>query len=96
MALIGKNSGYKWEFESIGGTSRVKITSGSDIAHLGELDPKMWTVLSCPVQGLEISDKSLAYMDTDADGKIRVNDVVCFKVDYRCLEEFRPSSRRKG
>ena len=76
MALIGKNSGYKWEFESIGGTSRVKITSGSDIAHLGELDPKMWTVLSCPVQGLEISDKSLAYMDTDADGKIRVNDVV--------------------
>ena len=76
MALIGKNSGYKWEFESIGGTSRVKITSGNDIAHLGELDPKMWTVLSCPVQGLEISDKSLAYMDTDADGKIRVNDVV--------------------
>ena len=76
MALIGKNSGYKWEFESIGGTSRVKITSGSDIAHLAELDPKMWTVLSCPVQGLEISDKSLAYMDTDADGKIRVNDVV--------------------
>lgn len=76
MALIGKNPGYKWEFESIGGTSRVKITSGSDIAHLSELDPKMWTVLSCPVQGLEISDKSLAYMDTDADGKIRVNDVV--------------------
>ena len=76
MALIGKNSGYKWEFENIGGTSRVKITSGSDIAHLAELDPKMWTVLSCPVQGLEISDKSLAYMDTDADGKIRVNDVI--------------------
>lgn len=76
MALIGKNSGYKWEFESIGGTSRVKITSGSDIAHLAELDPKMWTVLSCPVQGLEISDKSLAYMDLDSDGKLRINDVV--------------------
>ena len=76
MALIGKNTGYKWAFESIGGTSRVKITSGSDIANLGGLDPKMWTVLSCPVQGLEIPDKSLAYMDADADGKIRVNDVV--------------------
>ena len=76
MALIKKNSGYKWEFESIGGTSRVKITTGNDIAHLDELDPKMWTVLSCPVQGLEIPDKSLAYMDTDGDGKIRVNDVV--------------------
>ena len=76
MALIGKNSGYKWEFESIGGTSRVKITSGSDIAHLAELDPKMWTVLSCPVNGLEIEDKSLAYMDLDSDGKLRINDVV--------------------
>ena len=76
MALIRRNSGYKWEFESIGGTSRVRITSGNDIAHLGELDPKMWTVLSCPVQGLEIPDKSLAYMDVDSDGKIRVNDVI--------------------
>ena len=76
MALIKKNSGYKWEFESIGGTSRVKITSGNDIAHLEELDPKMWTILSCPVQGLEIPDKSLAYMDTDGDSKIRVNDIV--------------------
>ena len=36
----------------------------------------MWTVLSCPVKGLEIDEKSLAYMDFDADGKIRVNDVV--------------------
>ena len=76
MALLGKDSKYKWEFENIGGTSRVKITSGSDIAHLAELDPKMWTVLSCPVQGLEISDKSLAYMDADGDGKLRVNDVI--------------------
>lgn len=76
MALIRRSSGYKWEFESIGGTSRVRITSGMDIAHLGELDPKMWTVLSCPVQGLEIPDKSLAYMDVDSDGKIRVNDVI--------------------
>ena len=76
MALINRNSGYKWEFESIGGTSRVKITSGNDIAHLEELDPKMWTVLSCPVNGLEIEDKSLAYMDLDSDGKLRINDVV--------------------
>ena len=36
----------------------------------------MWTVLSCPVKGLEIDEKSLAYMDHDSDGKIRVNDVI--------------------
>ncbi|MBQ5581848.1 MAG: hypothetical protein IIU68_00680, partial [Bacteroidales bacterium] len=44
--------------------------------HLAELDPKMWTVLSCPVKGLEIDDKSLAYIDNDADGKIRINDII--------------------
>ena len=76
MALLRKNSKYKWEFENIGGTTRVRITSGEDIRHLPELDPKMWTVLSCPVQGLEISEKSLSYMDADGDGKLRVNDVV--------------------
>ena len=77
MAIINNNPKHKWEFENIGGCSRVKLTSGKDIAHLGELDTKMWTVLSCPVQGLEIDEKSLRYMDCDADGKIRVNDVVC-------------------
>ena len=76
MALLGNNSKYKWEFENIGGTTRVRIKSGEDIKHLPELDPKMWTVLSCPVKGLEIPEKSLSYMDTDGDGKLRLNDVV--------------------
>ena len=76
MALINKNRKYKWEFDNIGGSSRVRISKGEDIRHLHELDPKMWTVLSCPVKGLEIDDKSLAYIDADADGKIRVNDVI--------------------
>ena len=76
MAIIKKDRGYKWGFSNVGGVPRVKITTGEDIAHLAELDPKMWTVLSCPVKGLEISDKSLGYIDVDADGKIRINDVV--------------------
>ena len=76
MKFIRKTNGYKWSFSNVGGTPRVRIETGEDIAHLPELDPKMWTVLSCPVKGLEISDKSLAYVDVDADGKIRINDVV--------------------
>ena len=74
--MFTKDKKYKWEFINLGGSSRVKITSGEDVAHLGELDHKMWTVLSCPVKGLEIDDKSLSYMDTDGDGKIHVDDVV--------------------
>ena len=77
MALLTKDKKYKWDFDNIGGTSRVKITRGEDIVHLAELDPKMWTVLSCPVKGLEIDEKSLSYMDCDSDGKLRINDVIC-------------------
>ena len=76
MAIINKDRKYKWQFDTIGGAARVKLTSGQDIAHLDELDPKMWTVLSCPVKGLEIDEKSLGYVDCDGDGKIRINDVV--------------------
>ena len=67
---------HVWNYDNVGGSTRVKITTGADIAHLGELDPKKWTVLSCPSTGLEIDEKSLKYIDTDADGRIRVNDIV--------------------
>ena len=76
MAFLGKPKEHKWEFENIGGTSRVKIRSGEDIAYLHKLDKKLWTVLSCPVKGLEIDEKTLNYIDVDGDGKIRVNDVI--------------------
>ena len=70
------NPKYNWTFASVGGAVRVKISSGEDIAHLGELDRKMWTVLSCPVTGLEFDDKTLKIIDRDADGKIRVDEVI--------------------
>ena len=54
----------------------MNIASGEDIAHLGELDQKLWTVLSCPVKGLEFDQKTLQLLDTDGDGKIRVAEVV--------------------
>jgi murein DD-endopeptidase MepM/ murein hydrolase activator NlpD len=76
MAIFNGDSRYKWTFDTVGGVTRVKISTGEDIAHLGELDPKMWTVLSCPVNGLEIDEKVLKYVDCDGDGKIRVNDVI--------------------
>ena len=67
---------YKWSFANVGGVTRVRIQSAEDIRHLGELDKKMWTVLSCPVNGLEISADSLSLMDIDGDGKLRLDEVV--------------------
>lgn len=74
--LIAKKSGYDWKYSVVGGVTRVNIESGEDIAHLHELDQKLWTVLSCPVKGLEFDEKTLQLMDLDGDGKIRVNEMV--------------------
>lgn len=74
---------YAWKYCSIGGMTRVSITSGEDIRHLGELDQKLWTVLSCPVSGLEFPEKTLRLIDSDADGKIRVNEIVA-AADWLC------------
>ncbi len=74
--LIPRGNGYNWKFSTVGGVTRVNIESGEDIAHLNELDQKLWTVLSCPVKGLEFDEKTLALMDADKDGRIRVNEVV--------------------
>lgn len=76
VMVFKKEKTHKWQFSNVGGTARVKISTGADIAHLPELDIKMWTVLSCPVKGLEIAPKSLTFMDCDSDGKIRVNDIL--------------------
>ena len=71
---------YVWRFKSVGGTSRVDISTGEDIRHLGELDKKLWTVLSCPAGGLEFDKKTLELLDTDKDGKIKSDEVVAASV----------------
>lgn len=73
--LVSK-SGYLWKFSMVGGVARVNIETAADIAHLHELDQKLWTVLSCPVKGLEFDEKTLAMLDSDKDGRIRVNEII--------------------
>ena len=70
------DNNYDWKFSKVGGVTRVSIETGEDIAHLDGLDQKMWTVLSCPTTGLEFDAPTLAILDSDADGHIRVNEVV--------------------
>ena len=67
---------YQWQFASVGGAVRVQIRNGEDIRHLGELDRKLWTVLSCPAGGLEFDPVTLRDIDQDGDGHIRVDEVI--------------------
>ena len=79
MAKIDKllsKQGYEWKFSTVGGVTRVNIENGEDIAHLDELDQKLWTVLSCPVKGLEFDERTLSLLDGDKDGKLRVHEIV--------------------
>ena len=82
---------YKWSFANVGGVTRVCIQSAEDVRHLGELDKKMWTVLSCPVNGLEISSDSLSLMDQDGDGQLRLKEVVA-TADWLCATLKDPQS----
>ena len=71
-----QTNGYPWKYCSLGGVIRVNITSGEDIAHLGELDQKLWTVLSCPTKDLAIDERTLQLIDADGDGRVRVAEIV--------------------
>lgn len=70
------NGDYEWKFSTLGGVTRVNINTGEDIAHLEELDQKLWTVLSCPASGLEMDADTLEMLDLDGDGKIRVAEIL--------------------
>ena len=86
---------YKWTYASLGGATRVKIQSGEDIRHLGELDEKLWTVLSCPTVGLEIDETSLKLIDTDNDGKLHVQEVIK-TADWLCATLTNPDVLLEG
>lgn len=67
---------YPWKFFRAGGFDQVLLQSGQDIAHLGELDPKLWVALSCPVHGLEFDTTTLKLIDSDNDGRIRAPEII--------------------
>ena len=62
-----KTGDHIWSFSTVGGVKRVNLESGQDLVHLAELDPKLWTALSCPVNGLEIDKATLQIVDSDKD-----------------------------
>jgi len=71
-----KSNNHIWSFSTVGGVKRVNLESGTDLQNLSNLDPKLWTALSCPVDGLEIDKKTLEIIDIDDDGKIRVPELI--------------------
>jgi hypothetical protein len=67
---------HSWKFFRTGGLDQVSLTSSADLLSLRHLDQKLWVALSCPVKGLELDDKTLARIDSDGDGRIRVPELI--------------------
>ena len=86
---------HTWTYANIGGSTRIVIKSGKDIQHLAELDEKLWTVLACPVSGLEIPDESLALIDNNHDAKIHIADVIA-TAQWLCSTLQNPDVLLKG
>lgn len=77
MATTQKHSSpHRWRFYRAGGVDQVRIDTAQDILHLDELDQKLWVALSCPVKGLEFDERTLALLDTDNDGRVRVPEIL--------------------
>jgi hypothetical protein len=67
---------YCWRFFRAGAVDQVALADGDDLAHLDELDQKLWVALSCPTRGLEFDGRTLDLIDTDHDGHIRPAEVL--------------------
>jgi hypothetical protein len=67
---------HTWKFFRTGELDQVALESGDDLLNLESLDQKLWVALSCPVKGLELDEKTLALIDTDGDGRIRVPELI--------------------
>jgi hypothetical protein len=70
------NFSHKWRFFRSGGFDQVRLDTAADLKALGELDPKLWAALSCPVDNLEFDARTLQLIDTDGDGHIRVPEII--------------------
>lgn len=68
--------GHKWHFFRAGGVDQVSIRNGADLLALPELDQKLWMALAIPNKGVDIEARTLELLDHDADGRVRVPDIL--------------------
>src|ERR1022692_1767639 len=88
-------SSHSWDFVPTGGLDQVSLSTADDLLALGELDQKLWVALSCPVQGLQIDERTLTLIDSDGDGHVRPPEVIA-AVTWACARLKDPGLLLKG
>ncbi len=67
---------HNWRFFRAGGIDQVRLDRGNDLMALDQLDQKLWMALACPTAGLHFDAQTLAYIDTDGDGRVRAPELI--------------------
>src|SRR5438270_7844122 len=67
---------HRFHFFQAGGVDQVSLRDGADMLALSELDQKLWVALAMPTRGTAIDPETLALLDADSDGRIRVGDIL--------------------
>jgi hypothetical protein len=67
---------YKWRFFKTARLVQASVDNGEALANLKDLDQKLWTVLSMSVDGLVFDKRTLEFLDSDNDGRIRAPELI--------------------
>lgn len=67
---------HQWHFIQNGGLIQAQISTIDDVLNLKDLDPKLWTALACPTNGLEFSEETLNLLDIDKNGRVRQPEIL--------------------
>jgi hypothetical protein len=89
------STSHVWKFVRTGGLDQVRFETTDDFLDLGKLDQKLWVALSCPTHGLEFDERTLALIDTDADGRIRAPELIA-AVRWACQHLKDPGTLAAG
>ena len=93
--LPASSARHAWKFFRTGGLDQVSLATAADLLALGQLDQKLWVALSCPVKGLELDEKTLALIDADGDGRIRVPELIA-AVEWTAARLKDPAAMLRG
>ena len=64
-----------WNFFRAAGVLQA-VVDGKAFRNLKDLPNENWAVLSCPTAGLDFDAKTLAFIDDNKDGHIRIEEVL--------------------
>lgn len=65
----------KFNFFCAGGVEQLSICKAEDLAAVEALDPKLWLAISMPTDTVDFDARTLALIDSDGDGRIRISEV---------------------